>query len=241
MQAPGSRGDGRVAIVTGGSRGLGRAILLRVAERGFAVVVDYLVDQAAAETAVEAVLDRSGAAVAVRADVSNELDVIRLFSETRLAFGGVDAVVHAVGSTVVTDPLANLSTSDIDAMCRLNTRATLLVHREAARHLRPGGALVHVTPSADGSTSGCASYLATKATGVVLAQMAAEDLRERAIGVNAVTFPVDGARPPARVAAVVAELLVDKRLHGTGQVLHVTRTGTTHVTLALSGRVAAAE
>ena len=88
--------SGRVAIVTGGSRGIGRETVHRLANRGDAVVVNYAHDQRAAEATVETVLARNGAAVAIRADVSDDLDVERLFSATIEAFGGIDVVVHAV-------------------------------------------------------------------------------------------------------------------------------------------------
>src|SRR4029453_18184155 len=88
--------EGRVAIVTGGSRGVGRATIARLAARGYAVVVNYLHDQHGAESTVGTVLAGRGAAVAVRADVTDDLDVQRLFAETIVAFGRVDAVVHAV-------------------------------------------------------------------------------------------------------------------------------------------------
>ena len=59
-------------------------------------MVNYLHDQQAAESAVETILAARGTALAVRADVADELNVERLFTETIEAFGGIDAVVHAV-------------------------------------------------------------------------------------------------------------------------------------------------
>jgi 3-oxoacyl-[acyl-carrier protein] reductase len=84
-----------VAIVTGGSRGIGRAVARKLAIGDYAVVINYLNGQPAADAAVEEILAANGCAVAVRADVADELDVERLFSETIEAFGGVDVVVHA--------------------------------------------------------------------------------------------------------------------------------------------------
>lgn len=81
-----------VALVTGGSCGAGREIARKLASRGYAVVVAYLRDQGEAEAAVEQILAAGGTAVAVRADVADELDVERLFTETAAAFGGVDFV-----------------------------------------------------------------------------------------------------------------------------------------------------
>jgi 3-oxoacyl-[acyl-carrier protein] reductase len=112
-----------VAIVTGGSCGIGREMARKLASRGYAVVVVYVRDQAEAEAAVEEILAANGTALAVRADVTDELDVERLFDETTAVFGGVDVVVHTA------------------------VRGTSVVNQQAARHLRHGGAIVNVSSS----------------------------------------------------------------------------------------------
>ena len=213
---------GRVAIVTGGSRGVGRAAIRLLAARGYAVVVNYLHDQRAAESTVEAILTDKGAAVAVRADVADDLDVQRLFAETIAAFGGIDAVVHAVGSPVTTAPVAEVDLDVFDALVRINTRATFVVNQEAARHLRNGGAIVNLSSSAEGSslrTHGLDT--ATKATTDALTRALALQLRERKITVNAVVLEVHGPCAPNQVADVIAYLLSEHGHGLTGQVLRV--------------------
>ncbi len=213
---------GRVAIVTGGSRGVGRATIRLLAARGYAVVVNYLHDQRAAESTVEAILTDKGAAVAVRADVADDLDVQRLFAETIAAFGGIDAVVHAVGSPVTTAPVAEVDLDVFDALVRISTRATFIVNREAARHLRNGGAIVNLTSSADSlSLPTYGLYAATKAATDVLTRALALELRERDITVNAVCIEVDTPCAPNRAADVVAYLLSDDGHRLTGHVLRV--------------------
>jgi 3-oxoacyl-[acyl-carrier protein] reductase len=115
--------DDAVAIVTGGACGIGREIARKLASRGYAVVVVYVRDQGEAEAAVEQILATDGTALAVRADVTDELDVERLFEETTAAFGGVDVVVHTA------------------------IRGTSVVNRQAAGRLRHGGAILNVSSS----------------------------------------------------------------------------------------------
>ena len=200
---------GRVAIVTGGSRGVGRATVRRLAARGYAVVVNYLHDQRAAESTVEAILAGNSNAMAVRADVADDLDVQRLFAETIAAFGGIDVVVHAAGSRITASPVTEAGLDEFDALVRINTRATFVVNREAARHLRNGGAIVNLTSSADSSslrTHGL--YAATKAPADVLTRALALELRERNITVNAVSLEVGQAvrtRPGRRRHRVPAQ------------------------------------
>src|SRR5919198_5582602 len=92
-----------VAIVTGGSRGPGRTVARTLACRGYAVVVVYLRNQPEAEATVDEILAAGGTALAARADVTDALDVERVFDETAAMFGGVDVLVHAAarGSAVV--------------------------------------------------------------------------------------------------------------------------------------------
>ena len=217
---------GRVAIVTGGSRGVGRATIRRLAARGYAVVVNYLHDQRAAESTVEAILADNTDAVAVRADVADDLDVQRLFAETIAAFGGIDAVVHAAGSRITATPLAEADLNEFDALVRINTRSTFIVNREAARHLRNGGAIVNLSSSAQvSSLTAHGLYAATKAATDVLTRALALELRERDITVNAVVLEAHRPCAPDRVADIVAYLLSDQGHCLTGQVLEVGNPG----------------
>ena len=100
----------------------------------------YLDDPAEAEATVEELRAASAATVAIRADIGDELDVERLFTETEAAFGGVDVVVHT-------------------------TTGGALVNQHAARRLRPGGAIV-ATSGADDVTPALAEQL--RARGVTM-------------------------------------------------------------------------
>ena len=212
----------QVAIVTGGSRGVGRAAIGRLAAGGYAVVVNYLHDQRAAESTVEAILAGNGNAVAVRADIADDLDVDRLFAETIAAFGGIDVVIHAAGSRVTASAVTKAGLDEFDALLRINTRATFVVNRQAARHLRNGGAIVNLTSSADSSSLRAHGlYAVTKAPADVLTRALALELRARDITVNAVA--VEAGLPCAsdRVADVIAYLLSEHGHGLTGQVLRV--------------------
>ena len=211
---------GRVAIVTGGSRGAGQAMVRRLATSGYAVAVNYLHSQCAAESAVDAVLAGNGDAVAIRADVADDLDVQRLFAETRAAFGGIDVVVHAAGGRIAAGPVTGAGLDEFDALLRINARATFLVNREAARLLRNGGAIVNLSGSAEGpSLRTHGLYAATRASTDVLTRALALELRERDITVNTVSFEVRRQCEPSRVADVIAYLLSGHGRGLTGQVL----------------------
>jgi NADP-dependent 3-hydroxy acid dehydrogenase YdfG len=110
-----------VAIVTGGSRAIGREVVRRLAGSGYAIVVVYLDDQSGAEAAVEEIFAADGTAVAVRADLTDDLDIDRVFTEAIAAFAGVDVLVHTT------------------------VRGASVLYQHAARHLRHGSAIVSVS------------------------------------------------------------------------------------------------
>jgi 3-oxoacyl-[acyl-carrier protein] reductase len=177
----------RVAVVTGGSRGIGRAVAERLARDGMAVAIAYAGNDVAAKEAVDAIGAAGGRpAVAARADVADEGAVQALFDLAEHEFGGVDVVVNAAGRMVL-EPVAELDLDELDRMHRTNIRGTFVVSREAARRLRPGGALVNFSTSQTRLQHPTyAGYVASKAAVQALSLIMARELRGRDITVNAV-------------------------------------------------------
>ena len=84
----------KVAVVTGASKGIGASIAKHFAAEGAKVVVNYASSKEAADNVVKAITDKGGVAISVQADVSKEADVVRLFEETKKAFGTLDILVN---------------------------------------------------------------------------------------------------------------------------------------------------
>jgi 3-oxoacyl-[acyl-carrier protein] reductase len=112
-----------VAIVTGGSAETGRGVARALTSWGWAIVIVYLDHQRAAEATVDEILAAEGNVVSVRADLTDDLDVARLFAEASAAFTGVDVVVHTTPGS------------------------GSLLFQHAARHVRPRGAIVSIDPA----------------------------------------------------------------------------------------------
>jgi 3-oxoacyl-[acyl-carrier protein] reductase len=176
----------KVAIVTGGSRGIGRQVVRWLATEGFAVVVNYAQDDAEATLAVKEVVEAGGSAIAVRADVADEAAVAALFDRAEDTFGGVDVVVHAAARMSLA-PIAILDLADLDDLHRVNIRGTFVVNQQAARRVRPGGAIVNFSSSVVGLAQAFhGAYAASKAAVEAITLILARELRSRDITVNAV-------------------------------------------------------
>jgi 3-oxoacyl-[acyl-carrier protein] reductase len=176
----------RVAIVTGGSRGIGRAVAERLAADGQAVVVGYVGNDVEAKAAVAAIEAKGGNAVAVQADVADEAAVQSLFDTAEQRYGGIDVVVNAAGIMLLS-PVATVDLDDLDRMHRTNIRGAFVVTREAARRVRPGGAIVTFSTSVTRlSFPTYSGYAASKAAVEAVSPILAKELRGRDVTVNTV-------------------------------------------------------
>ncbi|NEY32024.1 SDR family oxidoreductase [Streptomyces sp. PRKS01-65] len=176
----------RVAIVTGGSRGIGRRTVGRLAADGYAVVVGYAGNKDEAEAAVKESVTDGGRVIAVRADVADEHAVAALFDAAEEEFGGVDVVVHAAGRMHLA-PIAELDLAALDDLHRTNVRGAFVVVQQAARRVRPGGAIVMFSTSVVGlAFPGYGAYAASKGAVEALTLILARELRGRDVTANTV-------------------------------------------------------
>jgi 3-oxoacyl-[acyl-carrier protein] reductase len=194
--------NSRIALVTGGSGGIGREVATRLAADGMSVVVHYAGNPVKAQEAAKDIIDGGGRALTVQADVAEPEQVQDLFDAVDQQFGGIDVVVNTAGIMLLS-PLTELSIDDFDRMQRINVRGTFLVSQQAARRLRPGGALINfATTVRKLALPTYAAYAASKAAVEALTPILAKELRGRDVTVNAVapgptatSFFLDGKSP----------------------------------------------
>ncbi|QRP45653.1 SDR family oxidoreductase [Amycolatopsis sp. FDAARGOS 1241] len=176
----------RVAIVTGGSGGIGRVVAERLAADGMHVLVHYAGNAARAEQVVAAITAAGGVASAAGADVADDAQVAALFDTAEQRYGGIDVVVHTAGIMLLS-PLVELDLDVLDRMHRTNIRGTFVVDQQAARRLRPGGALINFSSSVTKlALPDYTAYAASKGAVDAITLILARELRGRDITVNAV-------------------------------------------------------
>jgi len=190
---------GKVALVTGGSRGIGAAIVIRLAADGAAVAFTYSSASAKADELVKAVAAAGGRALAIKADASDPAATRAAVQQAVATFGGLDILVNNAGLAVMA-PITEFTLADFDRIMSVNVRGLFIATREASKHLRDGGRIIHIgsvnsdlMPFAGGSV-----YALTKGAIASFTKGLARDLGPRGITVNNVQpGPVDTDMNPA--------------------------------------------
>ena len=181
--------NNQVALVTGAGRGIGRAIARVYAEHG-AVVAAGDIDGERAKSTADALHAEIGAGViALGLDVSDPASVQHAVDSTVEAFGRLDVLVNNAGihrgHLLVDFPLG-----DWERVFAVNARGTFLCSQAVARQMieqGEGGCIINMA-SASGKKPDRkgAAYCASKSAIIGLTRVAALELGEYGIRVNAV-------------------------------------------------------
>ncbi len=177
----------RVALVTGASKGIGAGIAKELAAAGAAVVVNYASDRSGADAVVNEIMAAGGKAIAVQGDVSNSTDVVRMFVDTKTAYGKLDIVVNNAG-VYRCGPLESITEEEFHWQFNTNVLGPLLVIQESLKHFGPvGGSIVNIGSGASTShPPGYSIYSASKAGLDAVTGVLAKELAPRKIRVNSV-------------------------------------------------------
>ncbi|MBT2382117.1 SDR family NAD(P)-dependent oxidoreductase [Streptomyces sp. ISL-11] len=208
--------DSRVVLVTGAARGQGeQEARLFVAEGAKVVLADVLDERG------RAVAEELGADTAayVHLDVGEEADWSAGVAAAKERFGRLDGLVNNAGilryNELVATPL-----EEFLEVVRVNQLGTFLGMRAAAPELAAAGGGTIVNTASYVALSGLAlltSYAASKAAVVAMTRVAALELADRGIRVNAMCpgaidtaminpARLDPAADPVRAAEATAEL-----------------------------------
>ncbi|BCH23895.1 SDR family oxidoreductase [Mesorhizobium sp. L-8-3] len=130
----------RIVVVTGAAGGIGRALVEILAADGDTVVMVDLPGTGVVELAKLL----GGGHLGVECDVSREGDVLALFAKVDAAFDRVDVLVNnaALGPTMT--PTVETSAELFRKTLSVNLIGPFVMAREAARRMRPGGAIVNI-------------------------------------------------------------------------------------------------
>ncbi len=180
--------SGKIALVTGSGQGIGRATALRLARAGADIVINYRSNSAAAEETKAAIEAIGRRCTSIQADVSQEEEVTRLFSEAAQALGSITILVNNAGTT--RDKLIlQMSPADFDHIITSNLRSAFLCTKAVLRGMMKArwGRIVNVASVAGiMGPAGQANYAASKAGLIALTFSTPRERRSRNITANAV-------------------------------------------------------
>lgn len=153
----------KVAVVTGASKGIGASIAKYFAAEGAKVVVNYASSKADADKVVTEITSSGGTAIAIQGDVSKEADVIRLFDETKNAFGTLDVLVNNAGIYNY-EPIEQVSAETFHQQFNINVLGSIFAIQSALKLFgEKGGNIINISSGASRSPLPTGSvYSATK-------------------------------------------------------------------------------
>jgi NAD(P)-dependent dehydrogenase (short-subunit alcohol dehydrogenase family) len=184
----GSRLGGKVAIVTGAGSGIGRAVAIAFAGEGACVTVNDHRGDGMGEETVAAIKAAGGDAVYVDADVSKEKEVERLVRAALETYGKLNVMVNNAGVAIY-KPLRELTEIDFDLVVSVNQKGTFFGTKHAIPPMitAGGGSIINTSSiSGDHGQRGSFIYGATKGAILSMTRIAAAELAEFNIRVNAV-------------------------------------------------------
>jgi NAD(P)-dependent dehydrogenase (short-subunit alcohol dehydrogenase family) len=184
----GNRLQDKVAIITGAGSGIGRASALLFAAEGARLVLGDKTEAVHATAA--AVVAAGGQALALQVDAGLEPDVQQLVEAAVSQYGRLDVAFANAGISGGRDGIFDLTPQAWAEILRVNLIGPWLMVKHAGRHMADagrGGSIV-CTASVAGIRSGAGgpAYSASKAGVINLAMVAAQQLCETGVRVNAI-------------------------------------------------------
>lgn len=176
---------GKVAVVTGAASGIGKATVLKLAGEGahvFAADIDEAGGRALAEQS-------NGKIEFIRCDVTDPASIEALMNEAAARGGGIDIVFNNAAAGGDRAPIDEITPEGWDQSMNLILRSVAMGIRYASPHMkgRKGASIVNTASvAALGAGYSPTAYAVAKAGVLHLTKVAATDLAQYGIRVNAI-------------------------------------------------------
>lgn len=183
--------DGKVAIVTGASAGLGRAFCLKLAREGAIIAAVTGNNAEGLNETVRLVQDAGGNAVALMADISNEIDTVRMAENAAAEFGKIDVLVNNAGvyRGITRAPFFEIDPEEWDKVMTVNVKGPWLCARAVFPYMKQQGKGKIINISSATFFSGSKNwshYVTSKGAIIGLTRALAQELGDYNVCVNAV-------------------------------------------------------
>jgi NAD(P)-dependent dehydrogenase (short-subunit alcohol dehydrogenase family) len=205
----------RVAVVFGGASGIGAATARALAVEDYHVTIADRSGDTAKTLAAELGSRHTGAQV----DVLDEVGVASVLDAVLAREGSLDVVVNCAGVSTI-GLITDLTVEDFRQVVDVNLTGGFIVFKQAGRRIRDDGVIIALASlNARQPGTGLSAYCSAKAGLAMLVQVAALELGERGVRVNAVSpglVPTPLTAPALEIPGVQAEYLENTPLGRTG-------------------------
>ncbi|WP_307617758.1 glucose 1-dehydrogenase [Variovorax boronicumulans] len=199
--------QGKCALITGGDSGIGRAVALAFAREGADVLISYLPEEETDAQVTTQWIERAGrTCLAVPGDIRDEGHCNKLVDAAIERFGKLDVLVNNAAFQMSHKSLDEISAEEFDQTFRTNVYANFFLCKAAARHMKPGSAIISTASvNADKPNATLVAYAATKGAIQNMSAGMAQLLAEKGIRVNCVapgpfwTPLIPSSMPPEQV------------------------------------------
>jgi glucose 1-dehydrogenase len=221
--------SGQKALVTGANSGIGRAVAIALGEAGADVVVNYVAGEDHAQEVVRAIERHSVKAYAHLADVSDETQVLDMFSTMTQRLGTIDILVNNAGLQRDA-PFQEMTLAQWNRVISVNLTGQFLCARAAIVEFLRRGVRPEVSASAgkiicmssvhqEIPWAGHCNYAASKGGIAMLMKSIAQEFAPRRIRVNsiapgAIRTPINAAAWQTKAAYDALMTLVPYRRIG---------------------------
>lgn len=174
--------EGKVAIVTGAASGIGRACVDALVAQGACVVALDINPVIATQFASAQVLG-------ITCDVTDVLQLRAAVQQAVQQFGGIDLLVSNAGFFPASSPIVSLADDMLDKSLQLNFTSHVALLRECVPFLQQGcdpAVVVVASKNVPAPGPGALAYSAAKAALTQMVRVAALELGQSGIRINAV-------------------------------------------------------
>ncbi len=176
----------KAAVVTGGGSGIGEAICTTLAQQGATVFVLDIDEKKAQETA-EAIRKSGGKANGYYCDISNQQQVVDLFSELTKKVA-LDILVNNAGIAHIGN-VEETSEDDFDKVCKVNIKGAYNCIYAVIPHMKQNGGVIlnMASVSASLGISNRFVYSLTKGAVLTMTYSVAKDYLKDGIRCNSIS------------------------------------------------------
>jgi len=181
---------GKTALITGASGDLGIHVLEALASMGANTIAHYYSDRnkPRLDDIIKTMQSCGHQCISKIADLKNEPEVEKLFSESLKAFNNIDIVVNTAG-TMLKKNLQDTSIEEYNNIFDIHAKGAFLVLKHASKCLQDNGRIINISSSLTHATgaSQYSVYAAAKAAAEQFTKYLATEVGHRGITVNSIS------------------------------------------------------